>query len=522
MTATPSEPADRAGAGVERRLHPLSWLFVLLQQLKSFAVPLVILLVTGRGNSFEFYGLYGVVVLVAVSVARYFTYRFRLDADGIVIRSGMFQTVLRDIPYDRIQNVSTHQSLLHRLFGVAVLRLESASGAHAEAEMRVLSVADAQALETFIRQRGVLRSPGGAAGTAPESTDETEAIVSVPLLALSTAEVIRLGLISNRGMVLVAAAFGAMWQFLPEPWLSGQTFRSAFGFLTSEAEALFPRRLPGVVEVAITGILLVVSVIVVVRLLSVLLALLQYHGFTLREVGRQLRVERGLLTRIRAHLPRRRIQAWRLTETPLHRWFRRQTLRVDNAGGAGQEQQSVRDLAPLASPSTMEQLIRHVLRTDDWPPPAWRHLHPRAWRRLIVFPSLLSLGIGAAVTWELGPWGLSALVALPLIVARARVWARYAGYAETGALIAVRVGWLNRSWTFAEVRKLQSLQITVSPFDRRHDMATLWLDTAGASTRDGVLRIPYLPSIEARALFERLSAGLDRRDQIVPSTDGRP
>ena len=32
--------SDRAG---ERRLHPLSWLFVLIQQLKSFALPLLVL-----------------------------------------------------------------------------------------------------------------------------------------------------------------------------------------------------------------------------------------------------------------------------------------------------------------------------------------------------------------------------------------------------------------------------------------------------------------------------------------------
>ncbi len=46
---TPSEAIAEGGA--ERRLHPLSWLFVLIQQLKSFAIPLLVLLFTGRGNS---------------------------------------------------------------------------------------------------------------------------------------------------------------------------------------------------------------------------------------------------------------------------------------------------------------------------------------------------------------------------------------------------------------------------------------------------------------------------------------
>ena len=39
----------------ERRLHPLSWLFVLIQQLKQFIVPLIALLIFGSGGS-DWYG----------------------------------------------------------------------------------------------------------------------------------------------------------------------------------------------------------------------------------------------------------------------------------------------------------------------------------------------------------------------------------------------------------------------------------------------------------------------------------
>ena len=121
--------------GAERRLHPLSWLFVLIQQLKSFALPLVVLLFTGRGNSWELWGLAGAGVLVLVSLGQYFTYRFRVDADGIVIRSGLLQKSLRNIPFTRIHNVALHQTLLHRAFGVAEVKLESAGGMTSEGQM---------------------------------------------------------------------------------------------------------------------------------------------------------------------------------------------------------------------------------------------------------------------------------------------------------------------------------------------------------------------------------------------------
>jgi putative membrane protein len=182
---------------------------------------------------------------------------------------------------------------------------------------------------------------------------------------------------------------------------------------------------------------------------------------------------------------------------------------VDSAGGEQTSQRGVRDLAPLGEPDAVQQVIRHVLQSDAWPPERWRPLHPRAWRRLFVLPSVVVAAAAIGLTWRYGPVGLPLLLAVPVLVLRARIWARHAGWAESGGLVAIRTGWLSRSWEFTEIRKLQSLRLTASPIDRRHGMATLWLDTAGASSRDGVLRIPFLPAAEARALYERLAASMD-------------
>src|SRR5690606_19738486 len=74
---TPSEAAAAMAVAGERRLHPLSWLFVAIQQLKQFALPLLVLLVTGRGNTWELWGMVGAGGLVLYSLLLYFTYRFR-------------------------------------------------------------------------------------------------------------------------------------------------------------------------------------------------------------------------------------------------------------------------------------------------------------------------------------------------------------------------------------------------------------------------------------------------------------
>ncbi|HUH91396.1 MAG TPA: PH domain-containing protein, partial [Lysobacter sp.] len=118
QTSTP-DPLPAAPALAERHLHPMSWLFVLLAQLKQFVVPLIVLFVFGRGDRNELWPLIGVGGLAAVSVWQYFTYRYGVGADALVVRSGLFERSLRVIPFARIHNVDVQQSVLHRLFGVA-------------------------------------------------------------------------------------------------------------------------------------------------------------------------------------------------------------------------------------------------------------------------------------------------------------------------------------------------------------------------------------------------------------------
>ena len=83
-TAGPAPQATAADA--ERRLHPMSWLFVLLQQLKQFVVPLIAAFFFG-GDRNELWPLIGVAVLALASVWRYFSYRYGIAGDALVIRS---------------------------------------------------------------------------------------------------------------------------------------------------------------------------------------------------------------------------------------------------------------------------------------------------------------------------------------------------------------------------------------------------------------------------------------------------
>lgn len=507
-------------AAATQRLHPLSWLFTLIAQLRMFALPILVLLLGGSredGDDIgDLIGLAGAAMLAVVAVWRYFTYRYGFLESALVIRSGLLQRNIRLIPFDRVQNVTVHQNLLHRLVGVAEVRLESAGGmGNAEAQMQVLKLEQANALEALVRE-GANRAR--AAQATDGGGDAARDDAPVLWLALPTRELVRLGLISNRGMLVVAAGFAYLTQ-------AGDVFtkRLSHGIESMGREGIAMAEAWHLGPVAYAGLAfaLLVAMVVAVRLLSVALAILQFHDFRLHAGERELRVERGLINRVRSHLPKRRIQAYSLRETLLHRWFGRQSLRVDRASvEVVNESQSVRDLVPLAAPAGMDRMLAALLPEGSWPLQDWQRLHPRAWWRVFAPLAMAVLAGTALLVYFEGPVGLWALALLGPVYLRARVWARYSAWTLAGGVVAFRQGWLDRHWRFAEARKLHALQITQSPFDRRHGMATLHLDTAGASPMEPALRIPYLAVAEAEALAARLRALMPRDAGINPARTG--
>lgn len=497
--------SDSPVAGTEHRLHPLSWLFTLLTQLRQFALPLLVLLFTGRGSSTDLWGLVAVGVLVVVSVAQYFTYHYRVDSDGVVIRSGLFQRNVRHIPFARIQNVNLHQNVLHRLFDVAEVRLESAGAAKPEGQMRVLRLADAHRLEQQIRSLGAAQAESVEAQLSAAPAGEV-------LLALPTSEVMRLGLIDNRGLLVVGGAFAVLAQSGDN--LLGKVLTAVGHWLSGQASAMHLT----VLAAAAAALMLLVLALVALRLFSIVIALLQFHGFTLSRSEGRLSVQRGLLSRSRGSLPQHRIQAFSMREGLLHRWLGRRGLQVDTAVmEAANQRGTVRDLVPIATPETMDRLVDCLLPGPAWPVQEWQTLHPRAWRRKFTVPALLSLAFTAVLVQLKGPWGALALLLLPVLLVRAKVWARYSAWSVANGLVAFRSGWLDRQWRFAEIGKLQALELTQSPFDRRHGMATLRFDTAGANAMEGGLRIPYLPEATARRLQAELSRRLAQPWQVAPT-----
>jgi putative membrane protein len=493
----PSEPAGGAApAGPpEGRLHPFSWLFVLVTQLRQVFLPLVVVVLFGRGAWWDSVGAAGALGLALYSLVYSFGFRYRLGPDALVVREGILNRTERHIPYARIQNVVQRRNPLHRMFGVTELRLESAGGSRPEAVMNVITVAEALRIEELLR---------GAAPAAGAAAADGET-----LLALPPRELARLGLVTNRGLVAVGAAFAlaaqlGIWERGGREVVPGIDLEAASALLGG-----------GVRGAALAAVLGLAAFVVALKALSVAVAVVTFHGFRLRRVGERVAVEHGLLTRHVASARRDKVQRLLVGETWLARRLGRRWLSCEVAAGvpgAGGEHEGRRLqwLAPEATPAAVQRVLEAVapgLALDALP---WMPLHRLAWRRRFGRRALLLAIACAAAAAVAGPWALVALpLLLPLLVVAARGWARFAAYACDGRHFAFRSGWLAHQWVVARVDKGQALLLSSTPFDRRRGMATVELDSAGAVPTNPRLRVPYLAELEARELVARLRAALD-------------
>ena len=501
-----SEPAPGPGW---RRLHPFTLVFALGSRLyasRALVFSALLALVVSRRRSsggwqdWEHWLLLPVFGLLALELVRYFTLMYRFDAHDIVIAQGLFWKRERHIPYARVQNIELVQHAAHRLAGVAVVRLDTGTGAGAEGELSVLSMDAVAELRDAVRAGR--REIAGVPGTGEDRPDV--------LVALGFRELALHGLLTARGTVVIAALAGLLWQADLDGWGVGKYLPSAEGVWGGLTHAT-PRLL---LEIG----LLVLAAILIFRLLSAAWSVAKHFDFRLTSRGPELFQSYGLITRVGRTIPRARIQKLTVSDDPWMRLFRRATLTVDTAasvqekrGQHGQEGSHV--LVPIVPAPRVAGLVRDVHPTgataafDDLASLDWQRVDTRTFRRLVPVRLAVAAVAGLLVRGPSGSWAVAAaagLVVAAILIVRAWIAARSTAFAWSGETLLFRSGAWARHVSLVRTSRVQVVNLVRSPFDRRWGMARVHIDTAGAAGGGHRVHIPWLTDDVASALYSRL------------------
>jgi putative membrane protein len=486
----PSEDPAGAGASVAlegegpRRLHILSPVFFAGGHARRLW-PLALLLAARQ----QWWLLaLGALVLLAWSSIEWLRRTYGLEGGALRLEEGVLSRQLRAVPFDRIQQVDLVRKPLHRLLGVATLRVETAGGGRAaEVDLDVVTLAEAQALRSsLLRAKARLTAaPTGAPGQVAAgraSVDEVELVEAAApservLLRLRLGEVMLAGITGSRAAAALVV-LGPLSQ--ASDWFPGLN------------DWLFRRFDPEAVAPTTPAAFLAVAVLAVVVWLGLAAAssVVTDFGFTLARVGGDLVVRRGLLERREAVLPLSRLQVVRIEESLLRRLLGLASIRIQSAGRTGGSDVTASRLAiPVLRRTEVNRLLGEllpgaapVLRLLAPPPAARRRAVTRSVLRTVVLVAAVAMPLalltspGAAT---LSSAAVLVVAVLALAVVAGRAGYRSLGHAAGNGFLYARVGVAIRVTTVVPVAKAQSGSVRSSPFQRRSGLATLHVDVAG-------------------------------------------
>lgn len=489
-----------SGAAQPRRLHPIIPLVTLVKQLPEMMVPIVGVIAVARDEGFGtlLFAVGGVLAAVlAFQVLAWWRFTYTLLPNEMYIERGVFSRNRRSIPWDRVQDVEIERGLLARLLGLAKIRLETGGSESDEGLLDSIALVDALALRDEIRsRRGIVASALHEEAAEP------------PVFRMTIPRILQAGLF-NFSVIWLAVITGALQYFqdlLPwsiddvEEWI-GLHERELWGLVSPVTIALG------------LGLFLLLGTVA-----GVIQMFVRNYGFTLTRERRTLRRVRGLITRSEVAIPLHRVQAARTVVHWLKRRFGLCRVEVQTMGGASEG--GLQDLAPLANAGEAAHVLTIAGGFERIAPERFEPVAPvhRWYDALTEALPLALIALVAGFFWPPAWWGVAfagLLGAVQVISARPHGWRL------EGDILHVRDGWFSQDHWMLPLANIQSVSLKVGPLQRRLDLATIAIDSAGALS-DG-LRIRSLTINDARALAEVLRSWRRARSTERPySAIGAP
>jgi len=446
-------------------------------------------------------GITGIVIGVVTAV-EWVTVRYRVTDERLQVRTGFAVRNHKSIPRDRIRSVDISASPLHRVFGLATVKV--GTGQHVgsgseELKLDGVSPAEAERLRAVLLYR---TAPAGAPQAAAAAEPEERAVARLDWRWLRYAP------LTMSSLLAVFGALGVLYKPLdamgvdPADLVRLGVVRGAVGEF---------RAVPLWLSIAV----LVLAVALVAVLGALLLFAITWYGFGLYDEGATLRTRRGLLTTRSVTLEKRRLRGVEIAEPLLLRAGGGARLNVVAVGlstgdGERDKDSNARALLPPAPHAEAHRVAVRVLGEDPTADVALRP-HPRAARRRRINRALfttLAVAVVLAVlsVWWLPVWAWAcALVLVPVLLPFSFDAYRSLGHGVTGRYLVTRAGTGIRRTVGLRRDGVIGWKVTRSPFQRRAGLVTL---TATTAANDGAYKVRDVEPATALAFAEEAVPGL--------------
>lgn len=445
------------------KLHPATTIITAFKSLKDLMIPLVILIVANgfqfnfdiRSETF-FKDSFSIIIFSVIflwlfvsGIVKWLTFSYWFEDNELRIEYGLIVKKKRYIPFERIQNLNYKESVLHRLFGLVQVFVETAGSTNGkvEAELTAITRIAADQIEQEMKK----------------AKQQDVPYMNVEQLSLQT-----IHKMSVRDLLIVAATSNSV----------GVVLLGAFALISQLAEfipfdAIFAE-LASLIRFSFVIItLLIVIMLLVVWLVSVAITAFNYAQFTVSKDNERLVITRGLLEKKRVTLPIKRVQAIKIVENPIRQLFGLCTVVVESAGGnfSGEKDKKI-VLLPILSKKHLQPLLQQLFPTYEFqfeqPTISPKRARPFFYRMNFFYIVPIIIGL----SYFFYPYGLLSLciIVLPIILG---IWKhRTAAFVVYDHQLTIRYRTISRVTFFAPKNRIQMLEQRQTYFQKRQHIAT--------------------------------------------------
>ena len=483
-----------------QRLSPLASIYyliriirILLRDALATLAPLFVLIITAKDKGFiiSLIAIGAPLLFGSAALLQYWFFKFRLLDDRIEVNSGVIKRQHRVIHFERVQNINIEQPVYFRPFKLVTLMLETAGSKSGEGDLAGIPASQADTLRDLVLQK---QKQAKAANQDQANQEEQNAVTEQDVTPIATASVprlVRFGIANNN--MLLALAFMSPLFSQPDKWLSK--------FISKEDIQLWSEQLGGgSVGPSLLILLTLSAFFLLISLISIAGSILRYYDFKLTLLDTTLKRRSGLINNYEESLTLNKLQALTQRCNYIGRWLKTETLVLSQAGGSANTPQSkaCKFIVPAQTAQNCRDLIAILypqLDQDLQTSP----IHRRFMRLQLLRVLAVITPITVLLWIKVDPKAL-ALMAVPFLLwpLYHQRWKKYR-YGISNGYGVFRSGFIGHRYVHFPLFKVQRVNITQSPLQRRRNLATLTIYLAS-----GRYKIPYMPVEDARAWFDEI------------------
>lgn len=487
-----------------RRLHPLTIFYNLLTNLPGLAIAYYFVIVNKQSDQLFFLiiTLIGLLLIVPASTLNYIFFTYQITPRELIIRSGIFAKKQRNIPLERIQNINVNQNFLQRIFGLVKVSIETAGDIATEGALQYVSVKDSNDISDIIRnykfrlQKSQSEENAGSSVLEKAETDIATDTLSRKfnnnvIFELSWRNLLFYGMVRLRPLALVVGM-----------WIIGMF--SQFGLWEDVVEDFINNLANSIGDVDVfTMILLILSFVFLSALLSWILDIIwtinEYYKFKLANEEGKLITSYGLFNKVKVTIPLKKLQQITILTNPVKQMFNFYTMTLQTAG-FGTKTGTNQSVVPLAKRDELIELSQRIYDFDL--PQKFRSISRKSIRRAFIryFISvsiLITPGIIAVPELAWSAFGI------PLLYYAAYLRWLYRGYHIHNNYLIIKEGFWLRKIIILPLKKLQTLHLQETFFQRRLGLATLYIDNA-SSAGIADAKIIDIDATDAKEIYDEI------------------